>query len=118
VAVIPASSKEKNERRYLNFCRKVSELTSLVNGFSAIQVSHDRIAYKGKVGVDKISNLVFDINLISGRTIYLVDDIITTGASFSQISSKLKGLGAYEVFGIFLAKTHHEYPYVMPPERS
>src|SRR5690606_17269395 len=61
VAVIPASSKEKNERRYLNFCRKVSELTSLVNGFSAIQVSHDRIAYKGKVGVDKISNLVFDI---------------------------------------------------------
>ena len=42
---------------------------------------------------------------IEGRDVLLIDDILTTGMSFTLIKRELEKLGANSVTGIFLAKT-------------
>ena len=52
-----------------------------------------------------MSGIVFDPDYIEGRDILLIDDILTTGMSFTLIKRELEKLGANSVTGIFLAKT-------------
>jgi len=44
-------------------------------------------------------------SIVSGRTVIVVDDVITSGATFSECAKVLRLAGAAEVYGIFLAKT-------------
>jgi hypothetical protein len=41
---VPASTQAKNESRYMAFCNRVSELCGIINGYSHISVSGDRLA--------------------------------------------------------------------------
>jgi ComF family protein len=43
--------------------------------------------------------------LVNGKRILLVDDLLTTGATLNQCASSLKGAGARRVDGLTLART-------------
>jgi len=48
--------------------------------------------------------MVFDESLVSGRTILVIDDVMTTGATMSECARALKEAGAKKVFGLTLAR--------------
>lgn len=52
-----------------------------------------------------MSGIVFDPDYIEGHDVLLIDDILTTGMSFTLIKRELEKLDANSVTGIFLAKT-------------
>jgi tetratricopeptide (TPR) repeat protein len=108
--VVPASTKEKHFRRFQTFCKQICRLTGMENGFNAIQPELDRPPSKGytnaKKYLDKTINNKYKKELIKGKSIFLFDDVITSGDSFYQNSKKLLELGAKSVEGIFLAKTY------------
>lgn len=107
LCVIPASTKEKTELRFKTFCEKYCELTKINNGYSLIINKADRNAVhlqevRGSVNIlDSI-----DFANVKGKSILLFDDIYTTGKSFLKVARRLKALGANDVIGLFLGKTH------------
>lgn len=103
LAVIPASTRQKNRKRFEVFCELFAEPGK--NGFDAIRILHDREEMKGQSGCDKTANLVFDREMIAGKRILLLDDVITRGDGFRQTSEKLMDNGAASVTGLFLART-------------
>lgn len=103
LTVIPASTQQKNRKRFEAFCQQFAELGK--NGFDAIRIIHDREEMKGQSGCDKTANLAFDHEKIAGKRILLLDDVITRGDGFRQAAEKLMDNGATSVTGLFLART-------------
>lgn len=107
LCVIPASTKEKTEIRFKKFCEKYCEITKINNGYSLIFTKSDRNAIHLQTDRSSV-NILDSVDFVNvrGKNILLFDDIYTTGKSFIKISRKLKNLGANEVVGMFLGKTH------------
>ncbi len=101
---IPASTRERHRQRFESFCSKLAFRLLIEDGFQAIRIEHDREQQKGRSQRD-ISGLVFDPAYIEGRDVLLIDDVLTTGNSFTLVKRELEKLGANSVTGIFLAKT-------------
>jgi predicted amidophosphoribosyltransferase len=107
LCIIPASTKEKTETRFKNFCEKFCELTRMNNGYSLIINKSDRNAVhlqEDRSSVNVLESI--DFKDIKGKNILLFDDIYTTGKSFLKVARRLKALGAGEIVGLFLGKTH------------
>lgn len=103
---IPASTVVKNEKRFRLFCKLVCDALDFENGYESVSLMSDRQSFKGlHKELNKISNLQFNSMAIKGKKVILFDDVITSGASFKQMSNKIKSLGATKVFGFFLAMT-------------
>lgn len=103
LAVIPASTRQKNRKRFESFCGLFAEPDK--NGFDAIRILHDREEMKGQSRCDKTANLTFDREMIAGKRILLLDDVITRGDGFRQTAEKLMDSRAASVTGLFLART-------------
>lgn len=104
LCVIPASTAEKNERRYRRFCEYVSAKTGIRNGMDFVRILYDREnSCKGK-SENTILNLAFSEEAM-GMDILLFDDIMTRGTSFLQCAGRLMERGANSVTGFFLGKT-------------
>lgn len=58
------------------------------------------------VGAYKIENR----SIVKGLRILLVDDILTTGSTLSEVSRKLKIAGASAVYGLVIASPHYKVP--------
>jgi predicted amidophosphoribosyltransferase len=101
---IPASTREKNDKRNRHFCERVCEATGLKNGFSDIMILYDRTDSRHQKEDDTVWNLQFSTN-VSGMKVLLFDDIVTRGISFIQCADKLMDKGAIWVDGIFLGRT-------------
>lgn len=104
LCVIPASTLEKNERRYRRFCEYVSAKTGISNGMDAIMILYDRANSRDGKSENTIQNLSFS-DVVAGRDVLLFDDIITRGTSFTQCAGRLMERGANSVTGFFLGKT-------------
>lgn len=102
--VIPASSFEKNERRYRKFCEAVAADTGIENGMDVIRILYDRDNSREAKTNDVTFNLDFGDECI-GKRVILFDDVFTRGALFKQCSGQLLETGADEVIGLFLGKT-------------
>lgn len=104
LCVIPASTLEKNERRYRRFCEYVSAKTGIQNGMDVISILYDRSnSIEGK-SENTILNLAFSEE-VRGMDVLLFDDIMTRGTSFTQCAGRLMEKGANSVTGFFLGKT-------------
>ncbi len=103
---VPASTREKHRTRYEAFCRKLSADMGVADGYGAITVAYDRAQYKGTHGNgDRTANLEFHPERFRGKCVLLVDDVLTTGATFIALRRRLIAHGAKFVIGMFLAKT-------------
>ena len=103
---IPASTRERQRKRFPVVCYYLSEWLGITDGFKTIWIEEDREQLKGK-GKDKdiLRNLQFTRRYIRGKNVVLLDDVLTTGESFRQLQRKMKQLGALSVIGVFLGKT-------------
>ena len=103
---IPASTMERQRKRFPVVCYYLSKWLGIADGFKAIWIEEDREQLKGK-GKDKdiLQNLQFTRRYINGKNVVLLDDVLTTGESFRQLKRKMEQLGALSVAGVFLGKT-------------
>lgn len=106
---VPASSAEKNRRRYKEFSKRVCELTGMANGFSTVTVSGEKLAvHECKSYAKKIYNtrtVTLKTKILKGKKVVLFDDIITKGMSYARFAAAVENIGAAVVGGVFLAKT-------------
>jgi len=107
LCIIPASTKEKTETRFRRFCEVYCSGTRINNGYGLITVKENREAKHLADDRDSINILdTIEFGNVRGKRILLFDDIYTTGKSFTRVVRKLISLGAREVVGLFLGKTH------------
>ncbi|MFW6281746.1 MAG: phosphoribosyltransferase [bacterium] len=102
---IPASTGEKHDRRYKKFCKKVSEITGVINGNGLAKNKYDRKSIHSETnGTFSIDNIRIDRN-VRGKKVVLFDDIITTGNQFKKITKKIEKHGGKVIMGMFLGET-------------
>ena len=111
---VPASTQAKNESRYMAFCNRVSELCGIINGYSHISVSGDRLAvhehrHDKEKSITKTQVIEFDEAYFKGKDIYVFDDVVTTGASYAIFANQLEIFGGNVLGGLFLGRTHYKY---------
>lgn len=104
---IPASTRERQRKRFPVVCYYLSRELGIMDGYKAIWIAEDREELKGrdKSGSEILSNLEFTKRYIRGKHVVLLDDVLTTGANFLHLSRKMKEMGAVSVSGVFLGKT-------------
>ena len=83
--------------------------------YRSLLVSKSEQAQKTTHGKEREKNVVFDIkgrNPISlkGKTVIIVDDIVTTGASMATAGALIRALGAKEIIAASLAETYKDKP--------
>ena len=96
---VPASSVRKNEIRYMDFCKRVCELTGAINGYDHVRVCGERLAIHENRKAEKG---------FRGKAVIVFDDVITRGLSFGIYANQLESFGANVIEGIFLARTHYK----------
>lgn len=110
---VPTSAKNKKKRGYnqaeliarevakllkCNFCSDV--LYRVKENFSQVELS----AVERAKNIEN-SFIVQNRSVVKGKTILVVDDVLTTGATMSECAKMLKKAGADKVFGITFANT-------------
>ncbi|WP_110999199.1 phosphoribosyltransferase [Taibaiella soli] len=103
--IVPASSKDKTERRFKLFCSKLCELTGLINGYEILTNNDKEKKPKHLGGDGGIIPYVKLTESISGRKILVIDDVRTSGRSSNDIYNLLKSNGASEIEFIYFART-------------
>lgn len=113
-AVIPMPiSKERRKERGFNqadiLVGNIEEMTGLVNK-DIIKKVKNTPHQTGLSRENRQTNLdsafvVPDKSLVKGKTLLVVDDIYTTGATLSEVASTLNRAGAKAVYGLTLART-------------
>ena len=105
LCTIPASTAEKDEKRYKLFCEEVSKETGIENGYGVIRRTSDRQDSRQEKMSDTLDGVTFTKGSICGKNILLFDDITTRGTSFLQLADNLTSAGANYVIGFFLGKS-------------
>ena len=93
---------------------RVSELCGIINGYSHISVSGDRLAvhehrHDKEKSITKTQVIEFDEAYFKGKDIYVFDDVVTTGASYAIFANQLEMFGGNVLGGLFLGRTHYKY---------
>lgn len=108
VCFIPASTHMKSVKRYTSLCEYIKEHTSCTSHVNTISTIHDEEA--GHISGKKNNpeeNFEVDTEKVRGKSIILIDDVITRGRTFCNTADKLSNNGASRVVGLFVAKTVH-----------
>ena len=105
---VPASSAEKNERRYKTFASEVARLTGCANGYEAVQVEGERLAIHENRHAKHLQStqvISFDEDYFAGRKVVVFDDILTLGHTYARFACAIEALGANVIGGLFLGRT-------------
>lgn len=102
---IPASTRERQRKRFPVLCYHLSKWLNVRDGFQTIWIEQEREQMKGISHKEVVSNLRIKKWDIQGMNVILFDDVLTSGQSFRQLRRKMMELGAKSVIGIFLGKT-------------
>lgn len=108
------SKREDYSTRFRAFCKRVSELSGIENGFSHVVVMQSRKAVhehcRGKKKEEIRPQIIdFDIPFFKGKEVCVFDDVVTTGKSYARFANLLEENGANVVGGMFLGKTFYKY---------
>ena len=111
---VPTSNKDHYATRFSAFCKRVSELSGVENGFSHIVIMQSRMAVHehrhGKKKCEVKPQLIdFDVRYFKGKDVCVFDDVVTTGKSYANFANMLEDNGANVVGGMFLGKTFYKY---------
>ncbi|GAA5578313.1 phosphoribosyltransferase [Porphyromonas gingivalis] len=102
---IPAATKETNNARFMDFSKRLSKETGILNGFEYIQIKKD--ATPKHLRGSGTPTLQIDTNFFKGKYIILFDDVITSGNSMLRFKHLLESKGAHIIAGISIGKTTH-----------
>lgn len=108
VCFIPASTHLKSIKRYTGLYEYVKEHTCCSSHVNTITTIHD--TESGHISGKKNNpeeNFKVTASNIRGKSIILIDDIVTRGRTFYNTANKLTENGAARVVGLFIAKTVH-----------
>lgn len=107
LCIVPASTAARTQERFKFFCVAFCLLKPIRNGYSLITNSCDREEVHLADNRQQINLLDYvDFKDVKGKNILLFDDVYTSGRSFVLFAKKLKSLGANQVIGLFLGKSH------------
>ena len=81
--------------------------------YRSILASKSKLAQKKTHGQERIDNVIFDFKernpeTLKGRTVVIVDDIVTTGASVATAGALLRSLGAKKIVAASIAATYRD----------
>lgn len=106
ICFIPGSSAFRTTQRYSALSRELTCDTGVPASLTGITNAYDRetsIA-TGKQA-DPTASFSINSDIVRGKRIILIDDVITRGRSFNQCADKLMAAGALSVTGLFVAET-------------
>lgn len=82
--------------------------------YQEILVSRSRLAQKEARAKERIDNVKFEyrrnLKSLKGRTVIIVDDVVTTGASIATAASLIRALGAKKIVAASIAATYKDEP--------
>lgn len=107
-ACVPASSAEKNEKRYKDFSSLVCKLCGTSNAYNYIQVKGEKSAEHDNIDKKSIHNnqeVEFDKDFFKGKKVIVFDDILTKGFAYAIFANKIEKLGAEVLGGLFIGRT-------------
>ena len=104
VCFIPASTYNKTASRYKKLANAINEEGFNANTKAIFNIYDNKVEDTTSNTNYTIGSFGFNEELIRGKNIILIDDIITRGVTFNQVAEHLMSLGACSVFGLFLAK--------------
>lgn len=86
-------------------------------------VSKSKKAQKTTHGKDREHNVIFDYKgrnpkNLKGKTVIIVDDIVTTGASVATAGALIRALGAKNIIAASVAETCKEIPSEITPKKG
>lgn len=107
LVVIPASTDVKTRIRFHLFCSLLSIKLGIENGYIAIRRAEDRETMRSNENYqqDRSSGLEINPELIKGKRVLLIDDIITQGKSARAATNLLMANGALSTRCLFAAAT-------------
>mgnify|MGYP001268736207 CR=1 FL=1 len=115
---VPASTQEKQKKRYKELFKLISEKTGVGNGYEYIKIKNDVEAKhlsNNRTSLDEHIEIDYSF-LKEYRYIILIDDVITTGKTISELASKFRNIEILQkyvpnsemkrfIVGMTLAKT-------------
>lgn len=108
VVPVPLSRRKLRERGYNQAALLAETIADAVGGAVQEPLSRaDRPAQQGLTAVERLRNLSGAIEAterLSGRSILLVDDVATTGATLSACAEALQAAGAREIRALVFAR--------------
>jgi len=105
--IIPTINQERTDKRFKSLCESFSNVSTINNGFDILKNNPfiDTIIYEiDRRCADMLHHCNFEN--VSKRKIFLFDDVISSGTTFSTVANELMALGALEVKGVFLGKVY------------
>ena len=107
VAFIPASTRDKTYKRYLELSKHFSAAFHIFSSVKMVTRRTDTTpGHMGQKSSDPAADFVISGEYIRGRTVILIDDVITRGTTFNATADRLRAeVGAGSVVGLFLGKT-------------
>jgi hypothetical protein len=108
VCFIPASTREKQMRRYGSLACYLRANLGCDVCIDGIDVAYDKESghLSGKTD-NPTDNMTFNPSRFRGKKVVLIDDVRTRGVTFTKTADRMLNLGAVDVFGVFIAQTIH-----------
>lgn len=119
VCFIPASTSMKTVTRYGDVSRRLQEMTGVPCSYTAISKENDSEAghISGKKA-DPAEDFSFDSSYFSGKTVIMVDDVVTRGRTLESTARRLLARGASDVVALVVARTVNPIFQTVLPERQ
>lgn len=110
LCVIPSSNKYDNDLRYKELINEISKILGINNGFTIIsrKFDIDKSIQNGiKNNIDVLKGIEISIDL-NGKSIILLDDVITTGNSLKEFYKLMINNNVKEIYPLFLSRTIYD----------
>ncbi len=119
VCFVPASTSMKTVNRYGEVSRKLESMTGVPCSYTAISKETDGEAghIYGKKA-DPAADFTFDASFFSGKTVILIDDVVTRGTTLESTARRLLARGASDVVALVVARTYNPIFQSNLPERQ
>lgn len=97
---VPASTQEKQEKRYKKLFELISEKTGVGNGYEYIKIKNDVEAkHLSNTRTSLEEHIEIDYSFMEHyKNIILIDDIITKGRTISEFADKFRDLECYNKY--------------------
>jgi hypothetical protein len=107
LVIVPASSRDRTDRRFKKFCVELCSLTGMENGYNFVsnnEYSKTPSSSGGARDFD-LEDYVEISEEVNGSNILVIDDVRTSGASSNKLYKLLQDHGAIEITFVYLART-------------